>query len=141
VTNEKIWDYVSDDGSDILTYEPVIEESIYWLKAVNQNQDYGVFLVHPQNYVCYEVHTCLLPTVWGMALECTIPLIEWVFRNTKCQRLVTNVPEYNYRALSLAKRSGLTEYGFNEKSYLKNGKLFSQIMLGISKEDVCQQQQ
>lgn len=135
VTHPKIWDHsVDDGGTRINEYTPPIDECVYWLKAVENGKQYGVFLLHPHNSICYEVHTCLLPEIWGRTIECTHAGIEWMFKNTSCRRIITSVPKYNKLALRLAKKSGLKEYGINTKSYLKNGILHDLIILGISKE-------
>lgn len=136
VTHPKLWEYLTDDGCPSpQAYIPIITDVVYWLKPAEDGNDLGVFMVHPHNYICYEVHTCLLPKIWGRSRECTVPLIEWVFKNTNCRRLITNVPNYNARALKLALNSGLVIFGTNEKSIIKNGILHDQIMLGISKEN------
>ncbi|MHB1098441.1 MAG: GNAT family N-acetyltransferase [Burkholderiales bacterium] len=139
VTNPQVWPHVHDDFScKPEYYEPLIIPDVYWLMAIDRDL-VGVFFLHPLNGVCFEIHTCLLPEVWGRTKECTLAVIEWIFSHTRCQRLVTNVPEYNALALRLAKRSGLTQFGINHKSYLKDGVLHDQIMLGISKKETsCQ---
>lgn len=135
VTHRSQWRHVSDDGcGDPALFFPDTGERLYWLKPTEiYGDEYGVFLVHAHNSICYEVHTCLLPVIWGRSLECTKALIEWVFDFTDCLRLITSVPENNILALNLAKESGLDIFGVNRKSFLKNGKLLDQIMLGISK--------
>lgn len=140
VTHPKIWDYSTDDGSvEKSIYVPLIADVVYWLMVV-EDSPLGVFLLHPHNSICFEVHTCLLPKIWGRSVECTLAGIDWMWENTSCRRIITNVPEYNLLAIRLAERSGLLRFGENPKSYLKNGILYNQIMLGISKEDKCQQQ-
>lgn len=142
VTHPKLWKFLSDDGSgEPEKYVPPVSNSVYWLSPMEEGQRYGVFFLHPHNFVCYEVHTCLLPMIWGRTRECTKAAIDWVFNNTPCQRIITNVPDYNILALRLAEDSGMVQFGINKKSYQKKGKLFDQIMLGINKEDYkCQQQ-
>ena len=134
VTHPKIWDYSTDDGSvEKDKYVPPIADAIYWLLVV-EDIPFGVFLLYPHNSICYEVHTCLLPDIWGRSVECTLAGINWVWENTPCRRIITNVPKYNRLAKRLAERSGFVQFGINPKSYLKNGSLHDQFMLGISKE-------
>lgn len=136
VTHPKIWEYSSEDGSmKKEDYVPPLGDVIYWLAPVEDDHLFGVFLTYPHNTVCYEVHTCLLPVIWGRSVECTLAGIGWMFNNTPCCRIITNVPKYNRLALRLAERSGLVQFGINPKSYLKNGLLHDQFMLGISKEE------
>lgn len=141
VTHPSVWPQVHDDmGCSREDYTPITIPEIYWIMVKDETPK-GVFLLHPHNGVCYEVHTCLLPEVWGKTTECTALAMAWIFENTPCQRLITNVPAYNKLALRLAERTGMKRFGINEKSYLKNGILHDQFMLGISKKETsCQQQ-
>ena len=134
VTHPKIWEHSSDDGSGKAEdYCPSIAEGVYWLMPCEDGQRLGVFLLYPHNFICYEVHTCLIPEAWGRSVECTLTGIAWMFSNTPCRRIITNVPESNVLALRLAERSGLVKFGVNPASHLKNGALHDQILLGISK--------
>lgn len=140
ITNDRIYPHVSDDGSPVPElYEA--NDSMLHIGIVDGEEYLGLFAIHPHNFVLYEVHTCLLPCAWGgRSVEAAKTLIEWVFSNTECKRLITSVPSNNALARRLAIRSGMVEYGVNPASFQKNRVLFDLIMLGISKEVTCQQQ-
>lgn len=135
MAHPRIYPHIIDDNSPpIEEYEPVIAEQVYYL-GLFEDGYLGLLVFHPQNSVCYEAHTCLLPAAWGQrSAECTKAAVAWMFENTPCQRVITNVPAYNRLALRLAERTGLTQFGVNLKSHLKDGVLHDQIMLGVSKE-------
>ena len=134
ITHPAIWPHVADDTCDRDQYVPTDDDSIYWLMPVD-GVPLGVFMVHPHSAVCFEVHTALLPHAWGgSANKAACALIEWVFSRTGCRKLITHVPAYNRRALAFAKRAGMVEEGNNRKSFLRDGVLMDQYLLGISKE-------
>jgi hypothetical protein len=60
-------------------------------------------------------------------------MAEWIWHNTPCRRLITNVPADNRLAFQFALSAGMEPYGKNEDSFLKGGKLLDQICLGISR--------
>lgn len=136
IRHPRIWPSVSDDGSGSPDqFTPTVSESITYLGMFESGQFLGLFMLHPHNSICWEVHTCLLPAAWGKTANlCAALCIEWIFENTECQRLITNVPEDNSLAKRLAASVGMTKFGINPKSFLKNGIALDQIMLGISKE-------
>lgn len=138
ITHPYIWDRITDDGApDRDLYFPPINEGIMWVKV----DDYGVFMLAKQNHVTYEVHTILLPCARGKAVEIGKQALEWAFLNTDAKRIITNVPSCNPLALRLARSVGFKDIGINELSFQKNGVLYDQFVLGISKEDKsCQQQ-
>ena len=140
--NPAIWPHVHDDGTP-LDWAPTDHESFYWmLVTLDSGAVGGVFLVHQVNSFCHEMHTCLLPEVWGQqAYEAGQKLAAWVFSELNCQKLITAVPAYNRLALRFAKRGGMQQEGINRASFMRNGVMVDQIMLGITKEElICQQQ-
>ena len=92
-------------------------------------------MLHPHNYVLYEVHTALLPCAWGLrAPLATRAGARWMFEHTNCQRIVTCVPAGNTLALRLALKAGMSQYGRNPRSLLRGGVLVDQILLGMNKD-------
>lgn len=135
ITNPRIWASVSDDAiSSAEEFMPIISDSVIYLGMFVDDQFHGLFMLHAHNAVCWEVHTCLLPSAWGSASIFAHECIEWIFNTTACQRLITNIPEGNALAKRLALSVGMQIFGINQKSFLKNGILIDQTMLGISKE-------
>lgn len=109
-------------------------EHLIYLLAQLDGVPRGFWLFAPQNHVCFEVHTVLNPQLFGTrALDAAKMAENWIWSNTTCRRMFTNVPVTNRLALRFAKAAGMVEFGINENSYLKNGKLIDQIMLGMSK--------
>lgn len=135
-TDPRLWEHLSDDFSgERETWQPREDDSLVYLKVTDDEQCLGFFLLVPHSPVLYEVHTALRPAARGpRAREAAQALIAWTFANTRCQRLVTSVPEYNRLALRFAQRAGMTEYGRNPRASQKNGTLFDLILLGLSKE-------
>jgi RimJ/RimL family protein N-acetyltransferase len=142
ITHPRIYPHVSDDlspGRD--SFVPCDHTALYYLGVWDELEFLGLWMFAPQNSICWEVHTCLLPHAWGaVAIEATIGAANYIFENTECRRIITTVPRTNLLALRLAKKAGLTQYGVNERSFLKNGELVDQILLGISKPEgiTCQ---
>lgn len=61
-----------------------------------------------------------------------------MFDNTSCEKMITNVPEYNKLAYRFAKSIGGVDEGTNRKSFKKEGILMDQYVLGITKEEfIC----
>lgn len=139
----RIWPHIHEDGTD--EPAPQDHEALYWMQATTDEQQLvGVFLVHAVSSVCYQMHTMILPECWGeMATRAVQALGVWVFNETECRKMITNVPAYNRRALRFALAGGMTQEGINRASFMRNGVLVDQIMLGITIEEwkKCQQQQ
>ena len=134
-----VWPHIHDDGAT--EPQPLDLDGFVWL-LVDDGEPAGVFLLHPHNTACWEVHTCLLPRLYGpQARQATQLCRAWMFTHTACQKLITNVSADNLLALRFAKRCGMTPEGVNRESFLKNGELLDQHVLGLTKKEwQCQQQ-
>lgn len=139
VMDPAIWPHIHEDGAE--DWEPLDHDGFHWM-LVTDPEPAGVFMVHARGAACYEMHTCLLPRLHGeQAARAAQLLAAWSFHETPCRKLITAVPAYNRRARRFALAGGMREEGINRASYLRNGQMIDQIMLGITKEEwLCQQQ-
>lgn len=131
-------DIREDDSPD---QQAIDHESIHWL-LVTDDAPAGVFLVHPTGSHCYELHTCLLPRIWGAGATLAADLVlAHVFDVIGARKLITKVPASNRKALRYAQAAGLQIEGVNRASFLRNGAMEDQIMLGITEQEwkSCQQ--
>ena len=142
MAHPSIYPYVSDDGCpDAEDYEAIDNEALYYLLVLDNDENVlGLFLIHPHNTILYEIHTCLLSSCREKDKAAQV-VLDWIFKNTPCEKLMTHVPDFNRPALLYAERAGLMREGINRLSFLKNGRLHDQILLGITRTEQCQQQQ
>lgn len=134
-THPRIYPSISDDFSPKREeWEPFKGDEIWYLVARDNGEVLGMFALIQSNKICWQVHTCMLPSSWGeLALRAAKEATEWVWKNSPCLRLITEVPAYNRIALHFAKSAGMTEYGVNPTSYMHAGKLWDVTLLGVSK--------
>ncbi len=137
VTHPEIYKHVSDDGSPAPEdFEPPVNKAVLHVLVFDDEELRGLFTFVQQNFIELEVHTTLLPVARGpFAREASRGVIRWVWENTCYMRIITHVPAYNRLALAFAKRAGLIGFGVDQKSYLKNGKLWDQVLLGVSRPE------
>lgn len=135
VTHPAIYPYVGDDfAPDPDNWEPYQDESIWYVLVKDGEEVLGLWAFIPHNQICWDVHTCLLPNARGSrARQAAQELAPWFWENTTCERVITEVPEYNRIALMFAKRAGMEVYGTNPKSFKKDGRLHDLILLGMSR--------
>jgi RimJ/RimL family protein N-acetyltransferase len=141
VTHPKIWPMASDDFSPAPeAWEPIQDERVLNVIARDADEVLGLWILVPHTKVVWQVHTCLLPSGRGKrGRAAVLKAIEWVWANTECLRIITEVPLYNSAALLFALWAGMDKFGVNPKSFMKNGQLHDVVLLGISKEAACQQ--
>lgn len=140
VTHPKVYPHISDDFSPRPeNWEPLAVDAVWHLLLEDGEEVLGVFILVPESQIMCKVHTCILPNAYGeRALRAARAATEWVWANSPCLRVITDVPEFNSLALRFSKAAGMLEYGRNPESFMKRGKLWTQICLGMSKP--CPQQ-
>jgi RimJ/RimL family protein N-acetyltransferase len=134
VTTPAIYRASSDDGCGPADQFQVPSKCAYALARDEDETLLGCYGIEPHNSVSIEIHTCLLPIAWGRAEQITTAFREWLWQNTSAKRITTRVPSFNRLALRLAMACGMVEFGRDVKSFQKHGRLYDEILLGISKE-------
>jgi len=140
MTHPAVYPWVSDDSApDPKDFEPVINDHVYYL-LVESDSPLAVFLYHPHNAITYEVHTCVLPGGYGECARAAAKMsLQWMINNTDARKIITYVPFNNAKARQFALRCGLSIEGINRASFLKNGVVYDQYLLGITRGEICQQ--
>ena len=131
----KIYRWVSDDSS-IPPYVP--DPSQVYLMNDEGN---AVVKIDQLNGVTCMVHIATLPELRGRTKAFVEECIEWVFRNTTFSKITSLAPECNRAAVVFGKRCGFKVEGKITKSFLKDWKMYDQILFGLSKYDkeaLCQ---
>lgn len=134
-TNSRVWGPSTDDGAGSPEdFQPFINESTIYLGVYDDDVFCGVFLFVPRSFVCYEVHTRLLPCAFGAkAVDAVQKASEWMWAGTTAWRIVTEIPNSNSHAVQLAVKAGMAVYGLNPHSWGKDGVLHDCLLLGMSR--------
>lgn len=134
VTTPAIFRAFSDDGCGPADKFQVPAKCAYALARDEEGILLGCYGLEPRNFISLDIHTCLLPIAWGRAGEITSAFRDWLWQNASAKRITTRVPTFNRLALKLALACGMIEFGRDVKSFQKHGRLYDEILLGISKE-------
>jgi RimJ/RimL family protein N-acetyltransferase len=137
MTHPKLYPHISDDGSPPREeYRPPESEAVWYVIVRDADEVLGLFMLVPQNAVCWEFHVALLPCAWGSrSRQAALEFWNWVWEHTPCRRIVSNVPLPNRLALRFGLDAGMKLYGINRESFLKNGILYDQTCLGLSRPE------
>ncbi len=135
VTHPSVWEPSRDDFSgNPEDYDPPADGAVY-VAVMYGDVARGVFALVPRTHIRYEIHTMLLSSLsaWRK-MEAAAQMKQWVFANTPCQRLSTEVPTCNPAALGFAKHFGMEQSGIESKCFMRDGKLHDVIVLGLNRE-------
>lgn len=147
--NPKIWEPMQCDGGvdvEDLDFDELVALSEFtdtqvFVTSSTKGVLAGLFMFSMETPQCYSIHSALLPEFWGKGIAPLLGLSAciWMFNNTECLKITTLVPEFNKSAFVMAVRAGMMIEGVNRSSFMKNGILYDQTMLGFTKEEtLCQ---
>ena len=138
----EVFPFISEDGSDSADVtqhaNALLATPVIYVMSPNE---WTLAIFVPRSSVCLELHTCILPDGRGkIALQVNRDVGAWIFENTTCQKVITWVPVFNRAADLMARRLGFELQGNNDKSFLRHGTLYDQLLYGVTKEKwLCRQ--
>jgi RimJ/RimL family protein N-acetyltransferase len=137
ITHPKLYPFCTEDGApEPKNFNPVENNQIYYLLPI-VDEPIGVIIFSHQNAILLAVHICILPEWWGYAKEAATSALWWIFQNTDYTKITGALPEYNRQVYNLGLRAGFEDEGRHKKAFLKNGKEWDLILMGIRKETIC----
>ena len=129
LSDPDIFKTVAEDG---MTDIPMPDSPLYLCGYVPDLM--GCFILHRQNSVTVECHVQVLPDFrQEHAEEFGKKVIEWTWKNTDAVKIVAQIPLLYPNVKDFALRMGFEIEGSNTRSFRKNGMLYNQWYLGLSK--------
>jgi RimJ/RimL family protein N-acetyltransferase len=137
-----IYPFIIDDGcpSSPDDWLPIDGDKRYylipWLLHKNIDPEpIGVAAYYARNHVLYEGHACLLPKYRHlMSHEIGSKCNQWMFDNTPCQKVIGFVPVTKPNMYKIALKAGFEDEGLCKNSYLSDGRLIDQHIVGIGRD-------
>ena len=133
-----IWERAAEDGVDQDTWYPGYNSMTFWLLCVEDEQVIGIILLHNDNTVTLKMHPYLRKDHRQKGRIMMRAFYEWFMENTddKISKLNVSIPENERKVINFAKKVGFKKEGFNRESYLKDGQLYGQQNLGITRTEI-----
>lgn len=124
---------VMEDGAK----EFKIDQAECWL-GIYDKELIGVCNFHEWNGCTIEMHFYMLKDYRMMSCEAVLESFRWLMNDCRDKlhyKIVILIPEC-YQAVYNFTRRWLKDEGINRQSFIKNGKIFDQHFLGITKEEI-----
>jgi hypothetical protein len=137
----ELYPYLTDDFAPPLEEFKINQHPDIWYVLVSDDGGglRGLFCFFPENRICWSAHVVLMrkpKTPPEIARQIGREMVEWLWARTPCERLIASIPACNRAAV----RYGLDplgvacqQYGVNELSFRKHGRLWNQILMGRSR--------
>lgn len=135
ITSDEIWDLAAGDGMEKELFIPRIDPFSMWLLA-KTDKICGIILVEIENAAAIRIHPYSYDKgKWFYMMKA---FFRWFMENSseQLQKINAKTPVYNSGARKLLLKLGFKDEGTDRLSFLKNGELFDQYILGITKDEV-----
>lgn len=134
----EIWDRAAEDGISQEDFYPGFDSLSHWLLCKEEDKIIGIILLHHDNSTTLKLHPYLRREHYSLGREMMKSFYKWFIENTSIHKLIVSMPENQKKTYNFAKKVGFKDEGFNRESYLKNGEIYGQYNLGITRKEVEQ---
>jgi len=115
-------------------FDTMESDSIYYLLAKEDDNVIGLFIVHPDSKISYEIHANILKKYRkDYSKKACDDVLVWIWDNIDTDKVNCNIPTLYQNVISRAKESGFVEEGVRTHSYLKNGEALDVMFLGVKR--------
>ena len=137
IKSDEIWDVVSDDSSDIDTYEPDFQRVFYVTATDDSGDVMALFSLYAVNSVTLRGHIAVLPEFRTISKEIALEAARWFIDNSgEYSKIIAEIPEIFPNVMSFISRSGFNKEGVRAKSIMKGGILRDVHLYGITKDEL-----
>lgn len=129
---------VAEDGQDPADYQPDVEGDCWLVMTAPDDVLVGLYCLDARNAVTVEIHAQVLPEHRKVYSKATgEAALGWILENMpECHKVTASVPAIYPNVLKFTTQFGFQVEGVNRLSYLKNGKIHDQWMLGITRDEI-----
>jgi len=133
-----IWERAAEDGIDQDTWFPGYDSMTAWLLCVDDEDIIGVILLHTDTNVSVKMHPYLRKEHRQKGRIMMKAFYRWIMENSqeKIAKINVTIPENQVKVINFAKKVGFKKEGLNRDSYLKDGQLYGQKNLGITRKEI-----
>ncbi len=129
-----MWDNVCEDGHTMDTFDPKVHANC-WVKL----DEIGLYNLHPHNSSTLEIHAFILPEHREKhSEESGKEILRWILEKgpEQYEKVIAQVPFLYPNVKDFCIKNGFQIEGVNRLSHKKNGILYDQWLLGITRDEI-----
>lgn len=134
----ELWDTVAEDGVKPGEYKPNVDDEC-WVEMLVGDKCIGVYRVHALNSATLQIHAQILPEYRKEYSKATgRRILSWISENAEdnYQKVVAEVPTIYPNVIKFVIANGFKLEGVNRLSYRKDGVLYDQCLMGITRPEI-----
>lgn len=137
ITRSDMWSTVAEDGQNPDEWVPDVDGQC-WLYMEDEGQMIGLYNIHAHNSITVEIHAHVLPECRKThSRETGLSVLNWIYtKHPEYKKVVARIPFIFENVKNFTCSFGFKVEGVNRQSYLKNGDIVDQWMLGITRDEI-----
>ena len=134
ISEPSMWDQIAQDNQDPDNFG--LDDTGFWLKATEDNELIGMLGFYQLQGIKVEFHPCILKQHRKEhAIEAINKAIDYAFDIEKIQKVNVIIPFSHENVHEFALKVGFQDEGVNKQSFLKNGIIYNQWYMGMTRGD------
>lgn len=131
----EIWERAAEDYEEIVDFNPYNDDQAVWLECIDDSEVIGLILVHHDNSTTLRIHPYMTSKTKGRQMMAEF--FQWVLTlPDQVQKIIVSIPTCHQIVYNFARKVGFIDEGINRLSYTKDGELFDQWNLGITRAEI-----
>jgi len=129
-------DLAFEDGVDLDKWRPIIGGSTVWLLVKDKGEVMAICKLGVIQVSMIDFHPYVMPGKcrrWKSIVKC---LLIWIYSNKRINKVISFIGTNHTTTYNLALKTGFNDEGLIKKSYLKNGELHDQHIVGLTREQI-----
>lgn len=134
VTSPDIWSTIAEDGQTPAEYVPDVQTAC-WLTVYDDSKLVGLYILRRVNAITAEIHPMVLPKYRKQySIAASKAVIGWFWEKAPwCRKIIGWVPTLYPNVRKHGEAIGFQIEGTNVQSYLKDGEVHDQWLLGLTR--------
>lgn len=135
ITDPYVWDKAAEDGLNANDFFPGQDAFTIWLLCYDGDTIVGIILLHTDTSVSLKLHIYMIKEHEKRGRKMMMLFYRWFIENTTSEHVSAFIPKCFQKTINFAKKVGMRHEGLMRNSYKKNGVLYGQEILGITKKE------
>lgn len=135
--NKKIIIDLLEDGETIKDCDFNVEEDCF-LSVTLKDKLIAIYILKPKSNTVLDIHPMVIPEHRNHGNKSMMCVFEWIINNCArtMQKVVAEFPSKSKNIERFAIHNGFKKEGVNRLSFMKNGELLDQTIVGITRKEI-----
>lgn len=125
-----------EDGVNTDNWTPEISQGVLWLIIKEQLKSIAVCKIRIVQASMIEIHPYAIAEKCKKWKSIVLSILKWIYSNEKINKVIGLIGVNHELTYRLALKIGFKNEGLIKKSYLKNGELLDQHLIGLTRIEI-----